>query len=650
MFASPPAVTVDGALSYAPAANRSGIAVISVILRDDGGTANGGRDASVPQTFTITVTNINDPPTFVKGADQTVLEDAGMITRQGWALDVTRGAPDESDQTLTFTVSVDNPGLFASVPAISADGTLRFESAPNVHGTATVTVALQDDGGTANGGVDRTTEQSFIVTVTSVNDAPTFTAGPGVSSLKGSGTQTFPNWATNILAGASDESSQQLSFEVTPEDPAFFSVAPSITADGTLSFAVAPNGSTSSAVTVVLKDDGGIADGGADTSSSAQFVVSTGTIAEQVGTYAGLIRPIVGGTAEGARTGSLRMNLGSQGGFSGKLVLAGKRFSFKGGLQPDGKASFGRRRSSTLELKRRGKPPIEATLALAADRGFDTLSGRLTEAGAEYAVIEADRSLYSSKRRPRPPYTHAPAELTGSYTLVFPALPATEQGLPETGFPQGFGYGRMKVSRGGEAKFVAALADGSKVSGAMPIAISGRYPLYGSIGRGTDSIVGFANFRDVPAISDVDADEILWFKSASNRKPQYSSGWASGIRTSLVGSKYAKPGRRSNDTILPGLPPADSNGNATIVFSGAGLDRTFPLAIDTRDRVDELGADLKVKLSARSGLFSGGADLFGARRKTKFGGAVLQKQQIAAGFFLGATESGSVVLQPDQGP
>jgi hypothetical protein len=53
-----------------------------------------------------------------------------------------------------------------------------------------------------------------------------------------------------------------------------------------------------------------------------------------------------------------------------------------------------------------------------------------------------------------------------------------------------------------------------------------------------------------------------------------------------------------------------------------------------------------VKLSARSGLFSGAADLFGTRRKTKFGGAVLQKQQIAGGFFLGATQSGSVVLQP----
>ena len=34
---------------------------------DDGGTANGGIDTSAAQTFTITVTAVNDAPSFIKG-------------------------------------------------------------------------------------------------------------------------------------------------------------------------------------------------------------------------------------------------------------------------------------------------------------------------------------------------------------------------------------------------------------------------------------------------------------------------------------------------------------------------------------------------------------------------------------------------------
>ena len=44
---------------------------------DDGGTANGGVDTSPSQSFTITVTGVNDAPSFTKGANQSVLEDAG---------------------------------------------------------------------------------------------------------------------------------------------------------------------------------------------------------------------------------------------------------------------------------------------------------------------------------------------------------------------------------------------------------------------------------------------------------------------------------------------------------------------------------------------------------------------------------------------
>ena len=53
-----------GTLTYTPAANANGSATVSVSLHDNGGTANGGVDTQRSQTFTITVTAVNDPPTF----------------------------------------------------------------------------------------------------------------------------------------------------------------------------------------------------------------------------------------------------------------------------------------------------------------------------------------------------------------------------------------------------------------------------------------------------------------------------------------------------------------------------------------------------------------------------------------------------------
>jgi hypothetical protein len=56
--------------------------------------------------------------------------------------------------------------LFSAQPSIDlATGTLIFTPAPDANGAATVTVKLQDNGGTAFGGVDTTTE-TFTINVT----------------------------------------------------------------------------------------------------------------------------------------------------------------------------------------------------------------------------------------------------------------------------------------------------------------------------------------------------------------------------------------------------------------------------------------------------------------------------------------------------
>ena len=272
LFSVQPAISSNGTLTYTPAPNAFGTATVTVILEDDGGTANGGVDASTPQTFSITVTAVNDAPSFTKGADATVFEDAGQQTVIGWASGISAG-PNETGQVLTFTAINNNSGLFSAPPAIAPNGTLTYTPAPNANGSATVTVVLQDDGGTENGGVDTTPPQSFVINVTAVNDAPAFTRGPDQTVAEDAGPQTVA-WATGIDAGPADEAGQALAFSTSNSNPALFSIHPSVAPDGTLTYASAPDAYGSATVTVQLRDDGGTANGGHDSSIEQTFVIT----------------------------------------------------------------------------------------------------------------------------------------------------------------------------------------------------------------------------------------------------------------------------------------------------------------------------------------------------------------------------------------
>lgn len=55
LFSFPPTVLSSGTLVYAPAYRQRGTAVVTVTLRDDGGTLNNGVNVSAPQLFTIVI-------------------------------------------------------------------------------------------------------------------------------------------------------------------------------------------------------------------------------------------------------------------------------------------------------------------------------------------------------------------------------------------------------------------------------------------------------------------------------------------------------------------------------------------------------------------------------------------------------------------
>ncbi len=137
---------------------------------------DGNDGFSATSTMTIDIIAVNDEPSFTGGANQTVIEDAGIQTVINWATAIVLGPANEvPPQTATFVVSNDNNSLFVVQPAINAAGDLTYTTAVDASGLANVTVSLTDGGGIANGGDDTSgpPNQNFTITVTTVNDAPT---------------------------------------------------------------------------------------------------------------------------------------------------------------------------------------------------------------------------------------------------------------------------------------------------------------------------------------------------------------------------------------------------------------------------------------------------------------------------------------------
>ncbi|BAZ40116.1 hypothetical protein NIES4101_60770 [Calothrix sp. NIES-4101] len=277
LFAEKPTISPDGTLSYKPADNRSGVAIVSVQLQDDGGVDNGGVDTSSIQTFSITVNSINDTPSFIKRQDQLINEDATLQTINNWATNISPGAPDEANQILEFVVTNNNTGLFEVQPRITGDGTLIYKPLANAYGNATVRVKLRDNGGKLNGAVDTSPEETFNIVVNPVNDVPTFTKGTDRVINAGAGTQTINNWA-KFAPGNTYESSQTvLEYIISSNsNPELFKAAPAIDAAGNLVFTPVNvlAKATTARIGVKVRDNGGTDNGGVDTSNEQFFNIT----------------------------------------------------------------------------------------------------------------------------------------------------------------------------------------------------------------------------------------------------------------------------------------------------------------------------------------------------------------------------------------
>jgi len=159
-------------------------------------------------------------------------------------------------------------GQFISVTDIIS-GAFTYTPLLNANGNAytTFTFQVQDDGGVANGGVDLDQiPNTFTFNVTAVNDAPVFLIGASQAVCKNSAAEIVPSWCTMISDG-DPEVSQSVSFVVTNDNNALFSVQPAVTPVGQLSYTPAPNMIGIAVVSVKITDSGGTSNGGINQSA-----------------------------------------------------------------------------------------------------------------------------------------------------------------------------------------------------------------------------------------------------------------------------------------------------------------------------------------------------------------------------------------------
>ncbi len=165
-------------LNYTVTPNTSGTVTITVTAIDNGVNTPAPNQNTYIQTFTVQVNEVNNAPTLDPITFGPIQEDAPL---QNVPLTGITAGTDEN-QTLTVTVSTNQPALFETLSVVytspQSTGTLRIKPAPDKHGTANITVRVEDSGpGSPAPNVNFVT-RSFNLVVQSVNDLPVFTSTP----------------------------------------------------------------------------------------------------------------------------------------------------------------------------------------------------------------------------------------------------------------------------------------------------------------------------------------------------------------------------------------------------------------------------------------------------------------------------------------
>jgi hypothetical protein len=316
--------------------------------------------------------------------------------------------------------------------------------------------------------------------------------------------------------------------------------------------------------------------------------------------------------------GIIAVDVGRTGSFIGEILLDGSSETFAGdlGAQDSFSGAIGR-----------------ARLPLSMDIGQDASGDYLLTGTAGGQAFTADHAAYERGQR---------AAETGNYTILFSSTGAS------AAVPYGTGYGVLSVAETGGYIMAGKLADGEgfSTSGIVVRGTGGNEILiykeltYRSVTarRMKGLLIGSLTFERLTG-SVLDGT-LEWMKPGQS-KGDYRAPFTTSLE--VIASRYKAAGRGG---ALPGFSTGTlefSDLGALSVTGSSQIGAAVSLTADNALKVaSPNGANVRIRLRAGSGLFSGSFTYPGQATPVDFGGTLFQDQTIGAGFFLGPDGSGMV--------
>ncbi len=273
--------------------------------------------------------------------------------------------------------------------------------------------------------------------------------------------------------------------------------------------------------------------------------------------FAGLYTDVLLTTPGQESAGVVRISLTKTGAFTGQLRLGETTYNFHGKLDSGGHA--------IISIKRRKATPL--SLKLAISTFFSSLlDGTLTADAADFAFTARQSSLFLTI----PPRV-------GAYNLVLPPAVAT---LNDLTYPQGIGYGTLRIGKTGAVRITGKLGDGVAFSASSAVRSDGAIPLYATFYTKPKGLL--LGMPTIPYLSDQRVTgDLSWTKPGHPKDARYPIGFAT--TTTLDAGFYFLPReplvmrmiRRPAPGVLSDLDP---DGNARLSFSDGGL--TAPITLD----------------------------------------------------------------------
>ncbi|MGD0651488.1 MAG: S8 family serine peptidase [Verrucomicrobiia bacterium] len=362
-----------------------------------------------------------------------------------------------------------------------------------------------------------------------------------------------------------------------------------------------------------------------DTVTISELACCTGSGANTNGAFAavaGLYQGLVQSNSPSQQaSGFISITVSKTGSFFGKVTLGGASYSVKETFDDNG--------NSSSVIPRAGTNSLTLTLHLDLTNGTDQITGMVSD-GTFTSDLTANLTMFNQKTNPA-------KEFQGYYTVLLPPNP------DETGpdLPQGNGYGTLKVDAGGNIRFSATLGDGTRISQTAVVSKDGTWPVYIPLYVKKGSLSGWVTFTNVVGVSDL-GGMLSWFKQPVPAGKFYPNGFATEIM--LLGSEYTAP-----PVGTPVLDVTNTACNILVTLGGGNLDSfvSNSVTLTAAKKVFLCVTNgFRLMITPNTGLFSGSFINPATHKSTVFRGALFQKQNIGAGFFLGTSQTGFVTVEP----